>query len=78
MVKFFGPLVVFLAIAAIFTFGILFYGIPNNWEMGKVVEVYTKGYYHPHYPLGVVVWSLGIIGGVIATVTSIGSRHYFN
>lgn len=78
MVKFFGPLVVFVAIAGFFTFGILFYGIPNNWEMGKMVEVYTKSYYHPHYPLGVVVWSLGIIGGIVAVVASIGSRRVFD
>ena len=77
MRKFFGPLAVFLFFAAIFTAGILFYGIPNNWDMSKSVEVYTKSYYHPHYPLGVIVWSMGILGGVIATVTSIGSRSYF-
>lgn len=78
MVKFFGPLVVSLAVAILFTFGILFYGVPNNWEMDKVVEVYTKNYYHPHYPLGVVVWTLGIVGGAFVVFAGIASRRVFN
>lgn len=66
----FIPFIVFLVVLLPFAAVTLYYGIPNNWQLGNAVEVNSRGWVFQS-TVGVVVFVFPLLGLFAATCASI-------